>query len=43
MRFARDNSALMVLHLYRLGMLDVHGVGILIFFLCTHVSIMPLL
>ena len=43
MRFARYNSALIVSRLYLLGMLDVHDVANLVFFLCTHVSIMSLL
>ena len=52
MHFAQYNSALMVFRLwnsvfwysfYLLGILDVYDVGTLIFFLCTGVSIMPLL
>ena len=43
MRFARYNSDLKLFRLYHLGMLDVHGVGNLVFFLCTRASIMPLL
>ena len=43
MRFARYNSALMVFHLCRLGMLDVQSVVNLVFLLCTRVSIMPLI
>ena len=41
--FAWYDSALMVFPLYILGILDYHGVGNLVFFLCTCVSIMSLL
>ena len=39
MCFAQYNSALMVFHLYLIGILDIHGVGDMVFFLCTRVSI----
>ena len=32
MHFAQNNFALMVFRLYRLGILDLHGVGNLVFF-----------
>ena len=43
-RFARYKFVLMEeFLLYLLGMFDVHGIGNFVFFLCTRVSIVPLI